>query len=207
MNKFHVLNNSENEETCFRSSSNDSSTKSNLLKEYVEDIEEAKNEKLNNSETNLIVPNELTENIKIKIVKKEKGNYNIDINKICENSLINTNNLNRKSYTTKNNTCRNDACGNDACRTDCFFFMNNNNNVPFLLRLIADFSSFLCAVGVWGMLESLILVLSKENYVIKLYYYVIFTIVFLSFTSSFYLYFKKSKNNKKYILNDFKAYE
>lgn len=44
-------------------------------------------------------------------------------------------------------------------------------------RFLADFFSFLCGVCVWGICDDLVIILSKDNILMKLFLYGIFTII------------------------------
>ncbi|SBS84193.1 hypothetical protein POVCU2_0024890 [Plasmodium ovale curtisi] len=101
-----------------------------------------------------------------------------------------------------------DVCSNviESCTNNSFFKINKIN-VKIILRYIADCCSFLCAVGIWGVLEDILRILSKENYYVKLYYYLIFTILFTSFTCSFNLYLSKNEHESNCICNDLERQE
>ncbi|CAA9988559.1 conserved Plasmodium protein, unknown function [Plasmodium knowlesi strain H] len=89
-----------------------------------------------------------------------------------------------------------DKCGQ-------FGILNFNQvNIKSMLRFMADCCSFLCAVGIWGILEDVLRILSDDDNYVKLYYYLIFTILFTSFTCTFNLYLSKRAQKSVYMCED-----
>ncbi|GAW81283.1 hypothetical protein, conserved [Plasmodium gonderi] len=94
---------------------------------------------------------------------------------------------------------------NERCKS-AYILKINEINLKYILRVTADCCSFLCAVGIWGILEDILRILSNENFYAKLYYYIIFTILFMSFTCSFNLYLSKSEQRSGYNCEDMESH-
>ncbi|KJP85333.1 hypothetical protein AK88_05037 [Plasmodium fragile] len=83
------------------------------------------------------------------------------------------------------------------------FILNLNHvNLKSALRFMADCCSFLCAVGIWGILEDVLRILSDDDHYVKLYYYLIFTILCTSITCTFNLYLSKHEHKRDYMCED-----
>ncbi|GAB66791.1 hypothetical protein PCYB_101410, partial [Plasmodium cynomolgi strain B] len=93
----------------------------------------------------------------------------------------------------------------DKCAQVCILNLNEVN-LKSVLRFMADCCSFLCAVGIWGILEDVLRILSDDDYYVKLYYYLIFTILFTSFTCTFNLYLSKREQKSGYMCEDLECH-
>ncbi|EUD68397.1 hypothetical protein C922_01417 [Plasmodium inui San Antonio 1] len=89
----------------------------------------------------------------------------------------------------------------DKCVQVCILNLNQVK-LKSVLRFIADCCSFLCAVGIWGILEEVLRILSDDNHYVKLYYYIICTILFTSFACTFNLYLLKREQKSGYMCED-----
>ncbi|ANQ08575.1 Uncharacterized protein PCOAH_00028840 [Plasmodium coatneyi] len=58
------------------------------------------------------------------------------------------------------------------------------------------------AEGLWGILEDVLRILSDDDHYVKLYYYLICTILFTSFTCTFNLYLSKRERKNGYMCED-----
>ncbi|SCM23434.1 conserved Plasmodium protein, unknown function [Plasmodium chabaudi adami] len=82
--------------------------------------------------------------------------------------------------------------------------ISNTTRIDYkcIFRYAAECSSFLCAVGMWGILEDIFRILSKDDCYIMFYYYFCFAIIFASLTFAFNLYFNESEDVNKYAFSD-----
>ncbi|SBT71605.1 conserved Plasmodium protein, unknown function [Plasmodium malariae] len=180
MNEFYVSNEND-EKKYFEKNSNYISEENKSVKIYVQE------EQKNDDDDDIISNN-------FDGLNKKRENENIKW--VFENNLQNpVRDSSDKSYN-----------GNEEDPTSSFFNINEFN-VKVILRFLVDCCSFLCAVGIWGVLDEILIILSKENIYIKFYYYLIFTILFTSFMCSFNLYISKYEYRNNFIYNDLENQE
>ncbi|KEG03736.1 conserved Plasmodium protein, unknown function [Plasmodium vinckei vinckei] len=76
-----------------------------------------------------------------------------------------------------------------------------------IFRYAAECSSFLCAVGMWGVLEDIFRILSEDDTYIMFYYYFFFALIFASLALACNLCFNESDNVNKCAFNDLENQE
>ncbi|CRG93043.1 conserved Plasmodium protein, unknown function [Plasmodium gallinaceum] len=95
-------------------------------------------------------------------------------------------------------------CVNEEFIYNCFCNINELS-IKCILRFMADCFSFICAVCIWGILDDIFILMSKDNNFAKLYYYLIFTIIFAAITCSFNYYFSKCARKNNFIYDNIES--
>ncbi|SOV11915.1 conserved Plasmodium protein, unknown function [Plasmodium sp. gorilla clade G2] len=77
-----------------------------------------------------------------------------------------------------------------------------NMNSKVVLRFLADCSSFICAVCLWGVLDDIFHIISNNSYYIKLFYYFLFSIIFTILMCAVNIYSSKYTHRNNCIYNE-----
>ncbi|CRH00390.1 conserved Plasmodium protein, unknown function [Plasmodium relictum] len=123
--------------------------------------------------------------INVEIEKKDG-----DTNYLSENNLKELKDISGESQ-----------CTNEEFIYNCFCNINKLS-IKCVLRFFADCFSFICAVCIWGILDDIFILMAKDNIHAKLYYYLIFTVIFATITCSFNFYFSKCASKNNFIYDD-----